>query len=125
MSGNTTLYARLGGYDAIAAVVSNLLARLMTDSQLGRFWKNRGEDGIAREKQLLINYLCANSGGQIIYTGRDNATSHRGMKISENDWGIFIKHLELTLQHFNVASPEYEEVLSFVQSNKVDIVEIP
>lgn len=125
MSENITLYSRLGGYDTIAAVVNNLLARLMADSQLGRFWKNRGEDGIAREKQLLIDYLCANSGGQMIYTGRDNATSHRGMKISESDWGIFIEHLELTLQHFNVPSSEHAEVLSFVLSTKADIVEMP
>ena len=26
------------------------------DSQLGRFWQNRGDDGLAREKRLLIDY---------------------------------------------------------------------
>ena len=36
-----TLYARLGGYDAIAAVVDNLLPRLASDPELGRFWKHR------------------------------------------------------------------------------------
>ena len=50
-----TLYARLGGYDAIAAVTENLLGRLVKDPQLARFWKNRGEDGVRREKQLLID----------------------------------------------------------------------
>ena len=39
-----TLYARLGGYDAIAAVADDLLARLQADAQLGRFWHHRGED---------------------------------------------------------------------------------
>ena len=43
-----TLHERLGGYDAIAAVVNNLLPRLQGDSQLGRFWEHRSEDGIAR-----------------------------------------------------------------------------
>jgi hypothetical protein len=46
--------ARLGGYDAIAAVCNDLLPRLMGDERLGRFWQNRAEDSIAREKQLLI-----------------------------------------------------------------------
>ena len=32
-----SLYARLGGYDAIAAVVDDLLPRLREDSLLGRF----------------------------------------------------------------------------------------
>ena len=38
MSNETkTLYARLGGYDAITAVANDLLPRLQADPQLGRF----------------------------------------------------------------------------------------
>ena len=58
-----TLYERLGGYNAIAAVANDLLPRLRSDPQLGRFWAHRGEDGIMREKQLLIDFLCASAGG--------------------------------------------------------------
>jgi hemoglobin len=36
-----TLYSRLGGYDAIAAVTDDLLRRLKADPKLERFWKNR------------------------------------------------------------------------------------
>jgi hemoglobin len=81
----TTLYSRLGGYDAIAAVADDLLPRLMSDAQLGRFWQNRGDDGLRREKQLLIDFLCASAGGPLYYTGRDMATSHRGMRITESE----------------------------------------
>ena len=87
-----SLYERLGGYDAIVAVSGNLLPRLMSDSRLKRFWDNRGQDGIAREKQLLIDFLCANSGGPMYYTGRDMKVSHKGMKISEADWTAFFGH---------------------------------
>lgn len=48
MTRNNTLYERLGGYDAISAVVENLLPRLMDDESLGRFWQHRGDDGIRR-----------------------------------------------------------------------------
>ena len=82
-----TLYERLGGYEGILTFVEDLLPRLEADSQLGRFWQNRGDDGVAREKQLLIDYLCSNAGGPMYYTGRDMKTSHVGMKISESDWG--------------------------------------
>ena len=78
MSETRTLYTRLGGYDAIAAVTDDFLARLKTDPQLGRFWAHRGEDGLRREKQLLIDFLCASSGGPLYYTGRDMSTSHKG-----------------------------------------------
>ncbi|HJN42550.1 MAG TPA: hypothetical protein QF572_00035 [Vicinamibacterales bacterium] len=62
MNDAASLYTRLGGYDAIAAVSDNLLPRLMSDQQLGRFWEHRGEDGLQREKQLLIDFLCSSAG---------------------------------------------------------------
>jgi len=123
MSNEKTLYARLGGYDAIAAVSDNLLPRLMSDERLGRFWAHRGEDGLRREKQLLIDFLCSCAGGPLLYTGRDMKTSHKGMRITEDDWSAFLGHLNATFDEFQVPAPEREAVIAFVQSTKADIVE--
>jgi hemoglobin len=117
-----TLYDRLGGYDAIAAVVNELLLRLMADSQLERFWNNRGEDGINREKQLLIDYLCSSAGGPMLYIGRDNKTSHKGMGITDSDWDKFIAHLNATLDVFQVPQQERSDLLNFIDSTRADIV---
>jgi hemoglobin len=119
----TTLYERLGGYDAICAVTNDLLPRLQADSQLARFWQHRGEDGVKREKQLLIDFLCSSAGGPLFYTGRDMKTSHKGMKISESDWSAFLGHLNANLDAFQVPQAEREEVVAFIQSTKPDIVE--
>ena len=118
-----SLYERLGGYDALTAVANDLLPRLQGDAQLGRFWKNRGEDGVRREKQLLIDYLCASTGGPMYYTGRDMRTSHQGMKITESDWAIFLGHAGATLEAFRVPLAERDEVVAIVLSLKPDIVE--
>ena len=118
-----TLYERLGGYDAISAVATDLLLRLQADSRLARFWQHRGEDGVKRERQLLIDFLCSSAGGPLYYTGRDMKTSHKGMKISESDWSAFLGHLNATLQAFQVPRAERDEVVTFVQSTKPDIVE--
>ncbi len=118
-----TLYERLGGYDAIAAVADNLIARLMADPQLGRFWKHRGDDGLRREKQLLIDFLCASAGGPMLYVGRDMKTSHRGMGITEQDWQLFMTRVLATLDHFKVPVREKSEVLGFVESLKKDVVD--
>ena len=118
-----SLYERLGGYDAIAAVASDLLPRVQTDSRLARFWQNRGEGGLRREKQLLIDFLCASAGGPLYYTGRDMKISHKGMKISEGDWSAFLGHLNATLSAFNVPQVERNEVVAFIESTKGDIVE--
>ncbi|MCA9213431.1 MAG: group 1 truncated hemoglobin [Planctomycetales bacterium] len=118
-----SLYTRLGGFDAIAAVADNLLPRLMADEQLGRFWQHRGEDGIRREKQLLVDFLCQSAGGPMYYTGRNMELAHGGMAISEADWTRFIGHLTDTLAHFNLADQETKDVLDFVASTKSEIVE--
>ena len=123
MSEEKSLYTRLGGYDAIAAVSENLVSRLMADPLLGRFWAHRGEDGLGRELQLLIDFLCHVSGGPMYYTGRDMKTSHKGMRISEADWSAFMTHVNATLDHFHVPALERSQVVAFVESTKSDMVE--
>ena len=119
-----SLYERLGGYDAINAVAENLIPRLVEDDQLGRFWAHRGEDGLQREKQLLVDFLCHAAGGPMYYTGRNMALTHRGMRISASDWDRFIGHVGDTLDAFDLADPERSDVVSFIQSTREEIVEV-
>lgn len=119
-----SLYERLGGYDAISAVSNDLVDRLQVDPQLGRFWAHRGADGLKRERQLLVDFLCNVTGGPVYYRGRDMKLAHVGMRISESDWNIFLTHADATLKKFNVPKAEYDEVVAFVQSTKADIVEV-
>jgi len=118
-----SLYARLGGYDAIAAVADDLLPRLQGDEALGRFWAHRGNDGLRREKQLLIDFLCANAGGPLLYTGRDMKISHAGMRISASDWTAFLGHVGAALDNFELPERERDEVIAFIESTREEIVE--
>lgn len=118
-----TLYERLGGYDAISAVVNDLLPRLREDPRLARYWQHMGEDSLKRSKQRLIDFLCSGAGGPLYYTGRDMKTTHKGMGISENDWSAFMGHLHATLEAFQVPQPERDEAVAFIQSTKKDMVE--
>lgn len=117
-----SLYERLGGYDAISAVVDNLLPRLQNDEILERFWQNRGDDGLAREKQLLKDYLANVAGGPMHYVGRDMVLSHTGMGISEADWSAFLGHLRATLQSFSLPEAEFNDVVGFIESLKDEIL---
>jgi hemoglobin len=122
-SDDRTLYARLGGYDAIAAATQDLLDRLFGDPQLGVYWKGKGDDGKKRDVQLIVNYMVAAAGGPLYYTGRDMQLSHRGLGISEGEWQIFMGHAQATLRRFEVPERETGEVLAFFTSLKRDIVE--
>jgi hemoglobin len=120
---NTSLYQRLGGYDAIDAVCTDLIARLRADPRLARFWAHCGEDGIRREYQLLVDYLCNAAGGPVYYRGRDMKITHKGMRIDAGDWDTFIAHLNATLDKFAVPADERADVVGFVQSTRGDMVE--
>ena len=120
-----TLYKRLGGYDAIAAVTDDFLGKLAGDPQLGRFFGGHSSDSLKRIRQNIVDQLCAATGGPCVYVGRDMKTAHAGLKISEKDWDTSVKYLVGTLDKFNVPAKEKDEVLGAVGGLKKDIVEQP
>ena len=119
----TTLYERLGGYDAIAAVADMLMVRIKDDGKLRRFYDHRGADGIAREQQLLVDFLSESTGGPMVYTGRKMETVHVGMHLDNEDWKRAMDHLAATLDIFEVPEQERSEVMGFHENLKSIIVE--
>jgi hemoglobin len=118
-----SLYKRLGGYDAIAAVTDDFITRLATDKQLGRFFVGASENSKKRIRQLVVDQLCEATGGPCIYIGRDMKSSHKGLGITEEDWNIGVKHLVATLNKFKVPEAEQKEVAAALSGLKADIVE--
>lgn len=123
-SADASLYARLGGYDAIAAVVDDLLERLRNDQLLGRFWTSpRSADTNRRERQLAIDFIAASAGGPTFYLGRDMKTAHAGMGITKADYAAFARNLTATLDKFKVPEPERGQVIAFIAGLQPQIVE--
>jgi hemoglobin len=118
-----SLYTRLGGYDAIAAVTDAFVVRLATDEALGRFFVGHGTASQQRIRQLVVDQLCAATGGPCVYIGRDMRTTHAGMGITEADWDRSVEHLVATLEQFQVPEAERSELLALVGPLKSDIVD--
>ena len=122
-SSETSLYERMGGYDAIAAATDELLRRVTSDPDIGVYWRGHSTDSMKRDRQLIVDFLCEAIGGPIIYRGRDMKTSHEGLRISEREWDIFVVHVVATLDHFSVPEREKQEFLECAGSLKGEIVE--
>lgn len=120
-----SLYKRVGGYDALAAVTDDFLGKLAGDPQFAKFFAGHGTDSIKRIRQLIVDQLCAVTGGPCVYTGRDMKTAHAGLGISEADWNTSVKYLVGTLDKFSVPAKEKDEILTAVSGLKKDIVEKP
>ena len=118
-----SLYERLGGYDAVAAVVDDFVGRLIQDPQFSRFFAGFSVDSKKRIRQHIVDQFCAAAGGPCIYTGRDMKTVHQGIGITEADWNAAAKHLVASLDKFKVPQKEKDDLLAFVGSLKKEIVE--
>lgn len=118
-----SLYERLGGYDAIAAVSDDFIERLAKGKRLGRFVVGLSDDSKKKLRQHLVDFLCNATGGPCLYLGRDMKTAHTGLGIDEADWQEGIDALNATLEKFKVPEKEKNEVLAAVGNLKKDIVE--
>ena len=118
-----SLYDRLGGYNAIAAVVDDFVGRLVTDKQFERFFVGHSTDSKRRIRQHIVDQLCAAAGGPCVYTGRTMKDSHAGLGISEAEWDAAARRLVASLDKFKVPEQEKKDLLAFVSGLKADIVE--
>lgn len=120
-----SLYKRVGGYDAVAAVVDDFVPRLAGDPKLAKFFAGHAAESLKRIRQLVVDQLCNAMGGPCLYLGRDTRTAHAGLGITAADWDISVGHLKATLAKFKVPPKETEEVLSLATTLRKDIVEKP
>lgn len=118
-----TLYKRLGGYDAIAAVTDSFIGKLSSDANLKKFFVGHSTESLKRIRQLVVDQLCMATGGPCHYIGRDMKSSHAGLGITEADWDASVKHLVATLDEFKVPQKEKDELLAIASSLKKDIVD--
>jgi hemoglobin len=118
-----TLYERLGGYDAIAAIVDEFLGRLRADPMFARFGGGRSSDSTRRGREFLVSQMCELSGGPCKYFGRDMKTAHGGLAITTAEWEACLRHTADALDHLKVTAKAKEEFLALFERYRDEIVE--
>lgn len=124
-----SLYERLGGESAIAAVVDDFVARAASNEKVnfarkgtGKEW-NATPENVAHVKQGLIDMIGQAAGGPQKYTGKDMKTAHKGMMISGAEFDAIAGDLKASLDKFKVPAREQNELLAVVAGTRKDIVE--
>jgi hemoglobin len=117
-----SLYERLGGKEAITAVVDDFVGRVAADNRINKFFANAN---IPRLKTQLVNQICEASGGPCKYTGADMQTAHRGMGVTGAAFDALVGDLVATLDKFKVGEREKNDLLGALGPMKKDIVEKP
>ena len=114
-----SLYERLGGKDAITAVVEDFVANVAADKRINaRFAKTN----IPHLKQMLIDQVCQATGGPCTYAGKSMPDAHKGMHITEADFNALVEDLTRSLDKFKVGEREKTELLTALGGMKGQIV---
>ena len=114
-----SLYQRLGGKEAITAVVDDFIGNVAGDARINKRFANAN---IPRLKMLLVEQICAASGGPCTYTGRDMTTAHTGMNIQSAEFDALVEDLVKSLDKFKVPEREKGELLGALGGMKPAIV---
>jgi len=120
---NRSLYERLGGYDAISAVVDVFLIKVWEDPVVGRFFVGMGTDTRNQLRQKNKNLMCANTGGPCKKINRPLAEAHVGLGITDKEFDIVAGHLVTTLKEFKVPQKEFDELMTKVGGLRDYVVE--
>ena len=117
-----SLYDRLGGQSAVVAVVDSFVAIVAKDARIN---KKFARSDVGRVKRMLVDQICAQTGGPCTYTGRGMKEAHTNMGVTEGEFNALVEDLVTTLNAFNVPKPEQDELLGALGTMKGDIVEVP
>jgi len=117
-----TLYQRLGGLNAIQAVVDDFVARVVSDPRINMRFANAN---IPLLKRRLVDQICQATGGHCSYMGLDMKTAHAGMGITNAEFDALVEDLVATLDKFRVGEAEKNELLALLGPMRKDIVEKP
>lgn len=115
-----SLYDRLGGKDAITAVVETFVGKVGGDKRINGYFASTD---LTKLKMHLVNQICEASGGPCKYTGRTMKATHNGMGVHDAAFGALVEDLVSALDHHKVGKTEKDDLLGVLGPMKSDIVE--
>jgi truncated hemoglobin YjbI len=116
-----SLYERLGGKDAISAVVDDFAGNVLADARIN---KKFAKSDAPRLLANLKDFVCFATGGPCKYTGLDMKTSHKNMGTTAGEFNALVENLVKTLNKFKVPQKEQNELLGALAALRSDIVEV-
>lgn len=133
-----SLYERLGGVFAIAAVVNKFSDEVVTNPVAGqssanpelREWHTQELDRLAGLKFMRTLWLCEAAGGPFQYNATKPGSTHLGLeeahrdlRIAPEEFDAVAAELGRTLDTFKVPPTEKDEVLAAFAAHKGEVTE--
>jgi hemoglobin len=136
--GDASLYERLGGVFAIAAVVDHFSDAIIENAAVGKLsnnlqlreWSNDRPERLPGLKWMRTLWVCEVSGGPYEYVGTKPGSTplgleegHRQLRITSDEFDEVAAELGRTLDVFGVPEQEKSEVLAAFAAHKPEVIE--
>lgn len=106
-----SIYAQIGGAEAIEAVVEDFYVRVLADEELAAFFTGTN---MARLKGKQAEFFGAALGGPDPYTGAPMRQVHQGRGITVHHFDLVAGHLSDSLSAAGVPEPLVADIIGAV-----------
>jgi hemoglobin len=115
-----SLYRRLGGHEAVAAIVDVFSRRLAADGELARYFARLDLEGLRRHQ---ASFLDAALGGPQAYRGATLRRAHQQLGITARDFRLVLDHLAVAISACGVPEALGAEILGYVAGLSGEVVQ--
>ncbi len=119
MTDEPTLYDRLGGADAVDAVVDGFYDRVLADESLAPYFDDVDADELRSHQKQFITYAA---GGAEEWDGPSMAVAHEHLDITDAAFDRVAEHLDASLRAHDVSEADREELLDAVAALRDEVV---
>lgn len=113
------LYRALGGEAGIGKVVDASLVEIHRDRRIAFFFE---KSDLAELRRLLVEQICAASGGPCTYSGRTMEEAHSGLNIKDTDFDAFVDDLVRAMDAERVPKETQKQLLGVLGPMRPEVV---
>jgi hemoglobin len=117
----TSLYEKLGGHDAVKAVVDSFYQTVLANPDVSPFF---AETNMVKQRQHQTNFISFVLGGPNQYTGRNMREAHANLNLTDKEFNIIAELLSAALKKHGVSDEDIASVLKIVASTHDDILNL-
>lgn len=115
----TSIYERIGGQEALAAVVDDFYVRVLADERLAGFFSGTT---MSRLKGRQVEFFAAALGGPEPYRGASMRDVHRGRGIRQSHFDLVAAYLTESLHAAGVDAEIVDQIIGTIAPLAPDIV---
>ena len=115
---NPGLYDQLGGKPGITKIIDSMMMHILEDQRIKAVFANAN---IPHLKMMLVEQVCADTGGPCTYTGESMREAHKGMNINSAQFNALVEDLQKSFVDNDVPIGAGNKLLAILAPMKKDV----